>query len=226
MSTPSSHHAKNQKNTSLSILGNGLQLFIKLFWLAFFAWVLLLFLISLSAYWFSLENIRYFLRSVLLTMTSHLWLDSFSSQFSFSAIGLKNINLSDLLNLITPAHTKLIEPLMKNSRTFWEIALLVTQLIVLRMQLFAFGTTAMIAASFMGLVDGLVKRDLRKFHNARESTLLFHCSKAWVSRIFFTGYFIFIIMPYPIDLSFWMMMLSGFIGVGVYLTTQQFKKYL
>ena len=51
----------------------------------------------------------------------------------------------------------------------------------------------------IGLVDGLVQRDIRKFQGARESTLLFHRIKRCGAAIFFLPLFAYLAWLSPVS---------------------------
>lgn len=78
----------------------------------------------------------------------------------------------------------------------------------------------------IGLVDGLVQRDIRKFQGARESAFLFHAFKCSGSFWFFMPLFIYLLLPWPITPQW--LLVSTAIGLGVLtqLSARSFKKYL
>jgi len=88
------------------------------------------------------------------------------------------------------------------------------------------GYIVILAFALLGFMDGLVQRDIRKFQNARESALFFHRSKSFLSMLFFMGYFLFIVVPVDISLTFCLALIALAIAYFVQVSTKKFKKYL
>jgi integrating conjugative element membrane protein (TIGR03747 family) len=76
----------------------------------------------------------------------------------------------------------------------------------------------------LGLIDGLVQRDIRKFQNARESSWLFHGIKRCGTALFFVPFFLFMVWLTPVSpLWFFLPMTLG-LGVWVAFCLRFFKK--
>jgi len=224
MTTSSAQTASNRKSVPLSMVGKSMNLLMTLLLLGFFSWIFLLFLIGVSIFLFGWHGVWKVLQTDILAMTHHLWTTSISVG-SVSELS-NNPNLPAWLGWAFPRHSEVIATGVKNTTRAWITFLLVTQLIVERGHLFILGTLSVVSAGLIGFVDGLVKRDLRKFNNARESTLFFHRSKSLLSTLFFTAYFLFMVTPLPINPAFWIMSLALLVGLVICLAIQQFKKYL
>jgi integrating conjugative element membrane protein (TIGR03747 family) len=78
----------------------------------------------------------------------------------------------------------------------------------------------------LGLVDGLVQRDVRKFQAARESTYLFHRIKRTWKRCFFVPLFLYFAWPLVTNPVLFLMPMAIGLGVLVQLGLQSFKKYV
>ncbi len=76
------------------------------------------------------------------------------------------------------------------------------------------------------LVDGLVKRDIRKFQGARESTLTFHRNKRAVGFFFFLSFFIYLSLPFAFPPLLFIALQIAVLGIPLNLTATYFKKYL
>ena len=84
---------------------------------------------------------------------------------------------------------------------------------------------APLAAEWRAL-DGLVRRDLRRWGGGRESSFLYHHAKRWIWPLFITAWVLYLSLPFSIHPAFAILPFAGLIGVLVALTTGSFKKYL
>lgn len=103
---------------------------------------------------------------------------------------------------------------------------LVTNLIVLRAIYFVQGSAVLLFGVGLGLMEGLIQRDIRKYQGARESTLFFHRSKQLLNIAFLSGFFLFISLPIPFKPSLVLLLLAIILGYLTMLATRSFKKYL
>ncbi|WP_061289981.1 TIGR03747 family integrating conjugative element membrane protein [Azotobacter vinelandii] len=81
-------------------------------------------------------------------------------------------------------------------------------------------------AALVGLVDGLVMRDLRRFGAGRESAFVYHHAKRLVSPIFITGWLIYLSLPFSIHPNLFLLPCAALFGLMIAVTTASFKKYL
>jgi hypothetical protein len=214
----------HRKNSSLSVIGKVVSLAFQLLLLAFLAWILLILFAFIGVAMFNWEAVWEIFQTAILAMSSHLW----TSQLNMDQISQTHFKmiLPTWLAWLLPKDTSFFGTFLQTIDHLWVTCLLVTQFVVLRCQIFAIGLIAMVAFIFLGIMDGLVKREIRKFQNARESTLFFHRSKSLLSTIFFLGYFFFLIFPLELNLFFYLLVISIATGYIAQVSMQQFKKYL
>ena len=81
-------------------------------------------------------------------------------------------------------------------------------------------------AGFTGLVDGLVRRDLRKFGSGRESSYLYHKARGAIIPLMIVPWTVYLAMPVSVNSLLILMPCSLLLGVSVHLTVSSFKKYL
>lgn len=81
-------------------------------------------------------------------------------------------------------------------------------------------------AAFVGLVDGLVRRDIRKFGAGRESGFVYHRAKAALMPLAVLPWVIYLALP--VSLHPLLILLPGamLLGVAMNIATGSFKKYL
>ncbi|WP_251961826.1 TIGR03747 family integrating conjugative element membrane protein [Pseudomonas sp. Marseille-Q5299] len=81
-------------------------------------------------------------------------------------------------------------------------------------------------AAFTGLVDGLVRRDLRKFGAGRESSYLYHKARATIIPLAIFPWTLYLALPVSISPMLLLLPCAALLGVSVSITVASFKKYL
>jgi len=81
-------------------------------------------------------------------------------------------------------------------------------------------------AAFTGLVDGLVRRDLRKFGAGRESSYLYHKARATIIPLAIFPWTLYLALPISISPMVLLLPCAALLGVSVSITVASFKKYL
>lgn len=83
-----------------------------------------------------------------------------------------------------------------------------------------------IVTAFIGFIDGLVRRDLRRFGAERESSFLHHRAKATVIPLAVFPWVFYLTLPISVHPLFVLFPAALLLGVAVNLTATTFKKYL
>lgn len=83
-----------------------------------------------------------------------------------------------------------------------------------------------IMAIFVGLVDGLVRRDIRKFGAGRESGFIYHRVKASVMPLAVLPWVIYLTLPISVHPLCILLPSAALLGMAVSITAGSFKKYL
>lgn len=81
-------------------------------------------------------------------------------------------------------------------------------------------------AAFTGLVDGLVRRDLRKFGAGRESSYLYHKARSTIIPLAIFPWTLYLALPVSISPMLLLLPCAVLLGVSVSITVASFKKYL
>jgi len=107
-----------------------------------------------------------------------------------------------------------------------EAAVYVTQTFVLRVFILLLTAPLFVLAALTGVIDGLVRRDIRRFGCGYESGFIYHHVKRIVLPIFFLTWIIYLSLPFSV--APWVILLpSAFLfGLSVSIATGSFKKYL
>jgi len=102
----------------------------------------------------------------------------------------------------------------------------VTEIILGRILIFILSIPLFLLCLSIGLVDGLVQRDIRKFQGARESTLLFHETKRGLSFWFYVPLLAYMVLPWPVSPTCFLVPMAMVSGFLLRLNIQTFKKYI
>jgi integrating conjugative element membrane protein (TIGR03747 family) len=81
-------------------------------------------------------------------------------------------------------------------------------------------------AAFVGLVDGLVRRDVRKFGAGRESGFVYHRAKAALMPLVVLPWMLYLTLPVSLHPLWILVPGAALLGLAVNLTAGSFKKYL
>jgi integrating conjugative element membrane protein (TIGR03747 family) len=102
----------------------------------------------------------------------------------------------------------------------------VVQLFVVRLTVLALATPVFLLFSLVGLVDGLVQRDLRRWGGGRESSYLYHYAKGSVWVFLIAAWVIYLAMPISINPAFVVVPFAILFAFSISITASTFKKYL
>jgi hypothetical protein len=130
----------------------------------------------------------------------------------------------NIFPLIKNATYSFLEGYVKNNNI--DIFLDVTAVILNRCCLFIAFIPFMVVILCVLIIDGLVLRDKRKFQGARESAFLFHRIKPLAKLSFFSLFFIYMVTPYNIAPSLFLVPMVILSSLFVMLSIKSFKKYL
>lgn len=81
-------------------------------------------------------------------------------------------------------------------------------------------------AAFVGMVDGLVRRDIRKFGAGRESGFIYHRAKASLMPLAVLPWILYLTLPVSVHPLLVLLPSAVLLGLAVNITAASFKKYL
>lgn len=111
-------------------------------------------------------------------------------------------------------------------RSYIEATLYILIVFVIRLMIIILTSPLFMLAGLVGLIDGLVQRDLRRFGVGRESAYKYHHAKRWVAPVMFLAWIIYLSIPISIHPNFILIPSAILFGVMISLTASNFKKYL
>ena len=107
------------------------------------------------------------------------------------------------------------------------IAMFTAQDTVLRLAIVIFALPAFALACLLGAVDGLVRRDLRKWGGGRESSFIYHHAKATTYMVLGGGFALYLAWPFGgFNPAHMVLTFTFLVAWFLSLTLSSFKKYL
>lgn len=108
-----------------------------------------------------------------------------------------------------------------------EISLYVAQDTVIRLAVAFYALPAFAMAILLGLIDGLVRRDLRKWSGGRESSFVYHHSKRFAWWFLTAGFTAYLAWPFGgFNPAYLVLAFAILVAASVSTTASTFKKYL
>ncbi len=108
-----------------------------------------------------------------------------------------------------------------------EVFYHVLQDTAIRLSVALFATPAFLLAMLVGLVDGLVKRDLRKWCGGRESSFVYHHAKQFAGWSLTGGFALYLAWPFRgFNPTYMVLVFTVLVAATLSLTVSSFKKYL
>lgn len=105
-------------------------------------------------------------------------------------------------------------------------AVYVTFNFVVRLTILVLVTPLFLLSIFTGFVDGLMRRDLRKFGAGRESSFVYHRVKRTVLPLLIVPWIIYLSLPFSLNPMAIFFPCAVILGIATAITAATFKKYL
>lgn len=114
----------------------------------------------------------------------------------------------------------------KPAAIFVLAATKIVQVFAVRLGTLGLATPVFLLFSLVGLIDGLVQRDLRRWGGGRESSYLYHYAKNSVWKFVLTACVIYLALPISLHPVFIVLPFSVLFAISISVTANTFKKYL
>lgn len=111
-------------------------------------------------------------------------------------------------------------------RDYVESTLYVIITFIIRLMIIGLTSPLFLLAAFVGLVDGLVQRDLRRFGVGRESAFKYHHAKRAIFPVMLVAWVLYLSIPFSIHPNWILIPSAIFFGLTISFTASNFKKYL
>ncbi|MDN5869207.1 MAG: TIGR03747 family integrating conjugative element membrane protein [Nitrococcus sp.] len=105
-------------------------------------------------------------------------------------------------------------------------AVQVTQVFSVRLAVLVLAMPVFVMFTLVAIVDGLVKRDLRRWGGGRESSFVYHWAKRSALPLLVLTWVIYLALPISLHPSFVVLPFAALFALSVAVTASTFKKYL
>lgn len=105
-------------------------------------------------------------------------------------------------------------------------AMVVTQIFAIRLAVLTLAIPAFILLAMLGLIDGLVQRDIRRWSGGRESSFVYHWAKRVLYPSLILPWIIYLAMPVSVHPNLIVLPFAVLFAVSVTVMASTFKKYL
>ncbi|WLH43336.1 TIGR03747 family integrating conjugative element membrane protein [Pseudomonas sp. FP2254] len=105
-------------------------------------------------------------------------------------------------------------------------AVYVTFTFVVRLTILVLSTPLFLLATLTGFVDGLMRRDLRKFGAGRESSFVYHRAKRAVIPLLLVPWVMYLSLPFSLNPMAVFLPCAMMLGITTAITAATFKKHL
>lgn len=105
-------------------------------------------------------------------------------------------------------------------------AVYVTFTFVVRLTILALATPLFLMAALTSFVDGLMRRDLRKFGAGRESSFVYHRARRAVIPLLIVPWIIYLSLPFSVNPMVVFLPCAAMLGTAIEITAMTFKKHL
>lgn len=116
--------------------------------------------------------------------------------------------------------------LEKHYKPYIDSAPYTIQIFFVRLAIVILSMPAFVLFGIIGMVDGLVERDLRRWGGGRESSVMYNIARKSMFRFFITACVVYISIPVSVAPSWIIIPFAGAFGGAVRITFERFKKYL
>lgn len=118
------------------------------------------------------------------------------------------------------------QELFRKMADYVVAAVYVVKTFMLRVAILTMAIPLFVMFAFVGLTDGLVQRDIRRWSGGRESSLVYSYSKNSIGPIFYLTWVVYLAMPVSVHPSFILFPFACIFGFAIAMTASAFKKYL
>ncbi|KAA1192723.1 TIGR03747 family integrating conjugative element membrane protein [Pseudohalioglobus sediminis] len=167
------------------------------------------------------------------------WLTAHPMQFasdlseSFYTIAFEWTGIVDLIRWITPIPSNEepgVRPVLH--RLYLPVAdyvlagMQITQVFAVRLAILTLATPVFGLFTLVALVDGLVRRDLRRWRGGRESSFVYHYAKKAAIPVIIIAWVLYLALPFSLHPSWIILPFALAFAFAVTITASTFKKYI
>ena len=116
--------------------------------------------------------------------------------------------------------------LYRPAAEFLVAAMQVTQVFCVRLAVLSLSTPVFLLFGLVGLVDGLVRRDLRRWGGGRESSFVYHYARRSLLPLLVSAWVTYLALPFSLHPAWIVLPFAALLALVITVTASTFKKYL
>ena len=109
---------------------------------------------------------------------------------------------------------------------YLQAAMQTTQVFSVRLAILFLAMPVFLLFSLVAVVDGLVKRDLRRWGGGRESSFVYHWAKRTALPLLVLAWVVYLALPFSLHPSFVVLPFAALFSLSIAVMVSTFKKYL
>jgi integrating conjugative element membrane protein (TIGR03747 family) len=126
----------------------------------------------------------------------------------------------------TPTFPADLHAIYRHVAAYAVAAITITEVFAVRLAVLTLSTPVFVLAGFVGSVDGLVQRDLRRWSGGRESSFVYHRAKLLIFSSLLMPWVLYLASPVSIHPDWIILPFAIAFGLTIAITAASFKKYL
>ena len=116
--------------------------------------------------------------------------------------------------------------LIQVARVYLMASMYVTLVFLMRVTILVLSVPLFVLVALVGIVDGMVRRDLRRYGAGYESSFLYHHAKRFVKPALFIPCIVYLSVPFSVYPNVLLLPAALLMGLAISVTMGSFKKYL
>ncbi|HCM7228897.1 TPA: TIGR03747 family integrating conjugative element membrane protein [Klebsiella aerogenes] len=112
------------------------------------------------------------------------------------------------------------------SQVYLQASVYIVLTFVLRLFILLLTAPMFILTTLLGVVDGLVRRDIRRFGSGYESGFIYHHARRAIRPVFLLPWMVYLALPFSVHPDLILLPAAGLLGLVVSVAVGSFKKYI
>lgn len=144
---------------------------------------------------------------------------------TYELIAIKT-GLMEMINAQITDNSSFVTKIVNSIGVYIKAVINIILVFLVRLVILVLSTPIFLLAAVVGAVDGLVRRDIRRFGAGRESSFLYFHAKAWVTPMLVLTWLIYLSIPFSVHPNLIFIPMAFLFGLSLSITFGSFKKYI
>lgn len=144
---------------------------------------------------------------------------------TYELIAIKT-GLMDMINNPVNDNSGFFAQMVSSIGLYLKAIINIILVFLVRLVILVLSMPIFLLAAVVGAVDGLVRRDIRRFGAGRESSFLYYHAKNWVKPMLIIAWLIYLSIPFSVHPNLVFIPMAFLFGLSLSITFGSFKKYI